>query len=201
MSTILVFWDSISQWVYLEKWYSWVDRLKSELHSYEDYDLVFNLWIWWDTVKWVSNRFKSELIPRWDRWDYLIFAVWLNDSHIFFSNEEDYFLSEEDFWIDIDILISNAKKITKKIIFIWLTIVDETITNPFPMSETWKCFSNNRVEKFDKIIKEKCSKNWVWYIEMFDLLNYDDFTDWLHPWNRWQEKMYVRIRDYLNNLK
>lgn len=201
MKNIIIFWDSITQWVYLEKGYSWVDKLKAENHSYNQYGLVFNLWISWDTVKWVLNRFKWELIPRWDDWDLLMFAIWINDSHIYFSNEEDYFISDEDFQKDINDLIIEARKITNNIVFVWLTIVNEWITNPFPVSETWKCFSNNRIRKFDNIIERKCYEYWVWYIEMFDLLSYDDFTDWLHPWNYWQEKMYVRIKDYLNNLK
>lgn len=201
MNNILIFWDSITQWVYLEKGYSWADKLKSEFHSYNNYKLVFNLGISWDTVSWVLNRFKSELIPRWDRGDFLIFAVWINDSHIYFSNEEDYYISENDFTNNISKLLSEAKKITNNIIFIWLTSVDDEITNPFKFSETWKCFSNNRINLFDSIIKNNCYNYWVWYIKMFDLLKKDDFNDWLHPWNIWQEKMYIRIRDYLNNLK
>ena len=195
---IIIFWDSIIQWVYWEKWYSWADLLKSKNHTdIKSWWLVFNMWITWDTIEWLLNRFDNEV--KYRQSDIIIFAIWINDSLIFENNNRLIpFYTSKQFEINIDLLIKKAEKLKSKIYFVWLTKVDERFTAPFPNRQFKPHYKNDRIKKFDAIIKQYCIKNNINYIYMFDLLDSKGLSDWLHPNQIWHNKMYDKI---VKNLK
>ena len=46
-------------------------------------------------------------------------------------------------------------------------------------------------------IKEICAKNNLLFIEMQDLLKDEDLEDGLHPNSKGHEKMFLRVKDFL----
>lgn len=196
---ILIFWDSITEWLYdLESWW-WVNRLKLYHFSKADWIEVANLWISWDTTKDLIFRFhlfmKAYTEKYNDLWE-IIFSIWINDS--IESMDGTYQVSSlEDFEKNIRILISMSQKYTSNITFLWLTKVDENIVCPFDNLNNWSCYKNKRIKEFDKIIEKQSKENFIKYIKMFDLLKNEDLCDWLHPNSKWHEKIFRYFLDMI----
>ncbi len=107
-----------------------------------------------------------------------------------------YYDLENWWWVEknLEKLIFLSKKHTKKIVFIWLTNVNEKLA-----STKKDFFKNNRIKKFDEIIKKIAIKNNCDYLEIFDLLKNSDLEDWLHPNNLGHKKIFEKVKEKLEN--
>ena len=195
----LIFWDSITEWNSDIEFGGWANRLRV-FYLQNKKEKIVNLWIWWDEVEDILKRFDcmtKSYIEKYSKTPTFIFAIWINDSVTNIDNTKNNYTYEE-FENNLKLLIEKARKYNpEKIVFVWLTNVDESLLNPFPWSSTWKCYKNERIKKFDKIIKEIALKNNFWYIPLFWLLENNEFIDWLHPNSIWHKKIFEKILDYL----
>lgn len=183
--------------------------LKVDFWKQDNWMDVVNLGISWDETVDIMKRFDSEVMAYTQKYHekiVIIFAVWVNDS-VTNKDENINAYSEEQFSKNYDELLLKAGKYTKNIILLGLTKADEKLVCPFPWSKTWKCFKNNRIIRFDSIIKQKAQENNYKFIEMFDLLNEDDLDDGIHPNTKWHKKIYEEVKGNLkgyfssNNIK
>jgi lysophospholipase L1-like esterase len=93
------------------------------------------------------------------------FAIGVNDAQFVYS-KDGLRTSLEKFRENIEMLIRLAKKYSSKIIFVGLTPVDESKTNPIPWNKD-KFYKNENIQKHDEIIKSVCKENNIYFVEIF----------------------------------
>ncbi len=197
---ILIFWDSIIEWYYdFDKWW-WANRLKVDFWS-NNLDIeIWISWISWDEVIDVINRFDivtKSFLNKYNDDVIFIFSIWINDSVTNIDNSK-FICTEIDFKGNLQkLLIMSKKYFPKDIYFVWLNNVDESLVSPFPWSTTWKCYKNSRITVFNDIIKDISKTNDVNFVDIFNLLWKDDLYDWLHPNDKWHEKIFQYVKSKL----
>jgi len=184
----------------------WTIRLRKFLEqkpiSKTERYLVYNLGISGNTTEDVLKRFEIECKSIHDGdFEFIIFSIGTNDSLLIY--DKNYLqTSPEKFKENIQKLIKLASKFTKKIIFIGLTPVDETKTNPLPWDAN-KYYKNEYLLKYNNILKEVCKENNVYFIEIFEewtKLSYKDLLnemDGLHPNSEGHEKIFEIVKVFL----
>lgn len=197
---ILVFWDSITEWYYdLNNWW-WANRLRLDLwETSKDLEVGIS-WISGDEVNDILNRLDivtKSFTYRYNDDIIFIFAIWINDSVTNIDWTKNSF-SEIEFKNNLLNLVNKSKKFNpKKIYFVWLNNVNEDLVSPFPWSTTWKCYKNYRIKSFNKIISEVSDVNNCIYIDIFNLLGMQDLYDWIHPNSSGHEKIYKKVKEFL----
>ncbi len=185
----------------------WADRLRSfcmekELENPEfDYS-VYNLGISGDTSEDVLKRLENEISCRiWkDEEIIIIFAIGINDS-CFVKSKNIFLNTESNFKKNIQKLIKLSEKYSSKIIFVGLTPVEESKTNPISWSTTGKSYKNKYIENYDNIIKSVCQENNIYFIDMLEEFKKIDYQKLLedggHPNSEGHRKMFEIVRDFL----
>lgn len=159
------------------------------------WNLVYNLWIPGDISTDLINRFESEAVSR--DWDIAVVAIWINDS-CFIGGQNNNLVSKEDFRKNLSKIYEISLKLRlQKLIFIWLTPVNEILVNPYPESSTWKSYKNNLILEYDTIIENFCRENNLDYIDLKNLIKIDELPDGLHPNSVWHKKIFEKVRDFL----
>jgi lysophospholipase L1-like esterase len=125
----------------------------------------------------------------------IIFAFGVNDSG-YFRTPDKPIVSEERFTKNIESLISQANKLTTNITFVGPVLGDESLLKPYPESTKGKSYEFVRVQAYDRLIKNLAEKNLCQYISLLDKLNFEDFSDGLHPNDKGHLKMFQEIKKY-----
>jgi lysophospholipase L1-like esterase len=73
---------------------------------------------------------------------------------------------------------------------------DESLLKPYPESTKGKSYEFVRVQAYDRLIKNLAEKNLCQYISLLDKLNFEDFSDGLHPNDKGHLKMFQEIKKY-----
>jgi len=205
MVKILCFGDSITFGLGEKPCFGWVGRLKDYIESKEGYHLVYNLGISGEFISDINQSLEIEygkrILPK-EKGDLIIMAIGINDSRwigLPKANSPQTELS--DFEKDLKILIKKIKILKIPCVFIGLTPVDESKTFPFIKTT----FQNNRIEKFNEILKNNCLKNNIPFLDIFQKfskLNYKFLLDdGLHPNSKGYQKMYDFIKKFLIEQK
>jgi len=193
MTQILIFGDSITYGAFDKKG-GWVEGLKEKLMGKDI--LVYNLGVSGDTTIDLLDRFENETRARYDNDTTLILEIGINDSY-----HSD--ITPEMFENNIQELIKKAKKYSKKIVFLGLTPVDESKTNPLPWNKN-AFYKNNKIQKYSNIIKEVCKRNSIHFIEISNNFAKTDYKillhDGLHPNTKGHEKIFEIVSKDLNKL-
>jgi lysophospholipase L1-like esterase len=192
-NAINIFGDSIVHASYVEGG-GWADRLRNNLEKRtDDYFRVYNLGIDGEDTDGLLKRFANENEARLP--NIIIIAIGVNDSH--------YDKSNEDVWVPIKRfeenlleIIDQAKNFTQEIVFVGLLSVQEEKVSPVPWNPA-KYLDNKSVALYDAKIEEICVKSGLSFIKMLDLLDDSDLIDGLHPNSQGHEKMFLRIKDFL----
>jgi len=195
--TINIFGSSIT-WGAFDDAGGWVDRLKNYLlKDPQNYSEVYNLGISGDSTEGLLKRFALENEVR--NPGVIIIDIGTNDSSYLKSKNGNY-VPLDKFERNLIELIGQAKKFTNEIIFVGLTSVEDVKTNPVPW-ETDFSYTNKDVVFYNDKIKEICEKNELLFINMLDLLKPEDLEDGLHPNSKGHEKMFFRVKDFLEKNK
>jgi len=207
MARILIFGDSIIYGAWDTMRGGWADRLRTfcmekELKNPEfDYS-VYNLGISGDTSEDVLKRLENEINCRvWENEEIIIiFAIGINDS-CFVKSKNIFLSTENSFKKNIQKLIKLSKKYSSKIIFVGLTPVEESKTNPISWSTTGKSYKNKYIKNYDNIMKLVCQENDIYFIDMLKELSKIDYKKLLedggHPNSKGHQKMFEVVRDFL----
>jgi len=188
---ICIFGDSIAQgYNDLEKC-GWPSRLLIyNMEKDKDID-VFNLSINGNTSRDLLNRIENELKPRES--SVVIVNVGVNDSLI--ENDEN--------WVDIKIFKENLEKIleiarksTEKVFFMGISIFDENLLTPVDWDDKL-FYYDKESKKYDLVIEEFCQENNAVFIPMQDVLTKNDLFDGLHPNAQGHEKIFQKVKEYL----
>jgi len=190
---ICIFGDSITWGAGDKEKGGWVNRLKNYFETNSSNVKITNLGVSGDNTDDLLKRFKTEAMAREP--NVIMFAIGTNDSQ-YVDNKNNPRISLERFKKNLAELLNEAKKLTQKIIFIGLTIVDETKTMPILWNKR-KYYTNENIIKYNSAIQSFCKKNKILFIDMLNLLNKKDLEDGLHPNSQGHQKMFKRVRDFL----
>ncbi len=199
---IFIFGDSITQGLWDSKG-GWADRVKAYIQAEEvktgakNYHYVFNLGVDGNTTKQVLARFEAEANARlWPNAECaFIFATGLNDT-LHYNNQE-FGSSPERYQLELEELTKLAKQHSDKILFVDLTPADESRTNPAPSSSTGKCYTNDRIEQFNKTLHDFCDSVSLACVKVSKTFAEKDFNglllDGLHPNDEGHEMIFSTV--------
>lgn len=177
----------------------WVTRLKRFWEPKDFYNVVYNLGVPGQTSVDLLKRFDAECTSR-------IYYLRKSDKHVIImgigiNDSRSHHTSEEDFTKNIQKLIEQAKKHTKNVVLLGLTPVDEKLAKNYEGTT----FTNERIKKFNQIIKSVSAKNQVFFVEIFDTLIELDYvhllSDGLHPNAQGYDVLFQLIKDFFLNHK
>ncbi len=191
---IVVFWDSIARWAYDRQQWWWVERLKLWWFDQENC-FVYNQGVSAHASRELLKR--VEVICQMKTFDVAIVAIGTNDS---WYQDGKHNVDSEDFKINLDQIFGITSKYAQKIIFIWLTKVDESKTVPIPRKPVIS-YTNKNIKLYDDIIQEFTRQHNLWYVPLYDLLDNEDLDDWLHPNTQGHQKIFERVLTYLQDNK
>ncbi|MBR0380052.1 MAG: hypothetical protein IJH62_05770, partial [Mogibacterium sp.] len=107
----------------------------------------------------------------------IILAAGINDTQVIGGKVR---VDEDTLRSNVGALIDTARQIADSVMYIGLTPVDESRTNPvkWDKKKNWK---NEVVENYDTIIRRVCEEKGVRYLYMFDRIDPLTNQDGLHP--------------------
>ena len=207
MARILIFGDSATYGTLDIARGGWVDRLKSfcmekKIENPKFGYSIYNLGISGDTSDDVLKRLENEINCRiWKNKEVIIiFAIGINDS-CFVKSKNIFLTTENGFKKNIQKLIKLSEKYSSKIIFVGLTPVEESKTNPISWSTTGKSYKNKYIKRYDSIIKSVCQENNIYFIDMLEEFNKIDYQKLLedggHPNSEGHQKMFEIVKGFL----
>jgi len=197
MSRICIFGDSIAWGSYESEGGGWADRLKNYYVASDKDVQVYNLGISGDHTGRLLKRLEVEIKARVP--DIIIFAIGIRDSQ-FVHSESNNRIPVDKFRSNLIKLLQIAQKQTDKIIFVGLTDIDETKTDPIPWNLD-ESFRTKYICQYEKIIESFCNKKDVPIIKLTGLIKKEDlYDDGLHPNTSGHIKIFEKVRDYLNNV-
>ncbi|MCL4404404.1 MAG: GDSL-type esterase/lipase family protein [Candidatus Marsarchaeota archaeon] len=200
MNVILCFGDSITFGRGHDG--GWCGHLKRWFEGLEKGNVVYNLGIKGDTSAGLLKRFGTEARARIkpsskdDKYTLLI-AIGTNDSKYSDSTGNKVLTTEARFERNISSLVKKAKAFGQKIAFIGLPPVDNS--KPFVPSTNGTVFNNERVTKFNNIIRDCCSKEHIPFLNINNIAkkNNIQLEDGRHPNANGYLVMFREIRKFL----
>jgi len=195
--SVCIFGDSIACGYYDTKKGGWVQRLKNFFKT-NNYDISFyNCGVSGDTTEDLLKRFEVESQARDP--EIIIFAIGINDSR-YINSKDNPAVSADQFQKNIQELINQARKFTKKIIFLSLTNVVESKVMPIPWCPN-EYYTQENIKIYNQHLKKISEKNNLQFINMFDLIEDSELEDGLHPNFSGHEKMFKKVKDFLLSNK
>jgi len=181
----------------------WAGRMRKYFEAKDYYNGFYNLGIPGNSTADLLERIDTECkarikINRQEDKFVVLIGIGINDSRLIGKLDNPQ-VKEDDFKNNILKLIKISKKYTEHVVFIGLTPVDESKTKPY--EETY--FLNERIEKFNEIIKESCAKNKILFVDMLDEIKNKKINfaklldDGLHPNAKGYEEMHKIIKKFL----
>jgi lysophospholipase L1-like esterase len=206
---LFIFGDSIVYGSH-DKVGGWAQRLrlfyeeKMRESKFELYHEVFVLGVPGDRSIHLCERCEQEISARWEAKDQtiLLFAVGINDS-IVLSQSQKHSVEPDEFRKNILTLSSLGKKYATKTFFVGLTPVDESKVNPIPWFPKGSYLQQERL-LYTTILSEVASATDNIFIPI-KTLSQKDLEDGVHPNTQGHEKMYVTVKqnieDYFSQTK
>lgn len=202
MVRILVFGDSITYGAWDRKG-GWVDRLKEDLHenflsNQDSYYQVYNLGVSGDTIGEIVKRFEFEAKQRFDENPQIIIFQFGTNSASLDGNK--FLISSEKFKEKINCLIESAKKFSSSIVFLGITPVDDSKSNPVSFGKK-RYYKIENMKRYNKILENSCKNKGVYFVDIFDSFIKTDYKklleDGVHPNSAGHQKIFEIVRNFL----
>ena len=195
--SICIFGDSTAWGAWDMEKGGWVNRLWFYVAKREEeYVEIYNQSISGGTTEMILKRFENEAKIR--NTDALIFQTGGNDAAYTKNDPNNFVIQADTFRENISKIITRAKKITDKIIFMSLRNCDESRTMPVFWADFY--YTNERIEEYNKIMKEICRRNDILFLDV-GMLSNEDFDDGLHPNSEGHRKIFEKVKDFLEERK
>jgi lysophospholipase L1-like esterase len=200
MQNILIFGDSITQGYFAAD--NFVVRLivKYLKFTLRNRELVFvqNLGKIADTSTSLTERIEDNIKHRNHFGDItIIISIGLNDSRINHEKKSTQ-TSAKDYLINLKKIYAISKKYSNKIIFVGLTKVNESKTNPCFWNKKFS-YINKEIIKYDKILRKFTKENNIPYVDIYDKLDSNLLIDGLHPTSKGHKIFYHLLNEKLIN--
>ncbi len=164
----------------------WVGRLRKECEKRDEHAGVYNFGICGDTTEDLLARFEIEakaLQP-----DTILFAVGTNDA-AYRAGSSTTRVPLEEYKKNMQMLITQAKAFTEKVILIGLTRADEDHTR-----KSGTVFSNATTVEYNNCLRALAASESVAFVDVIDTVDSaTDLADGLHPNAQGYEKMFQTI--------
>ena len=197
MSRICIFGGSTVWGAYDPKGGGWANRLRNYYEALGKNVQVCNLGVAGNTTDDLLKRIEVEIKARVPK--IIVFAIGIRDSQ-FVHSESNNRIPVDKFRSNLIKLLQIAQKQTDKIIFVGLTDIDETKTDPVPWNLD-ESFRTKYICQYEKIVESFCNKKDVPIIKLTGLIKKEDlYDDGLHPNTSGHIKIFEKVRDYLNNV-
>ncbi|MDA9129106.1 GDSL-type esterase/lipase family protein [Candidatus Gracilibacteria bacterium] len=202
---IIVFGDSISEGMWDYEAGGWVNRLKLDYWNEYKYEkLVYNYGVSAYTTEHVLKIFKNSFDALCNRdassekEAVIIFAIGINDTATNFSTRENL-VTQDKFSQNIQSLIDmcQKEKLIKNVIFISAINIDESKTNRDISRWGNNSYFNDTISEYNTLLENLALESTCGYIDIFGMMNQDDFEDGLHPNAQGHKKMYQKIKQCL----
>lgn len=210
---VFIFGDSIAHGFYDSKG-GWVQRLTSDLHmqtlasmksSQDFYAEVHNLGISGDTADGVIDRIEGEVEARrlHDTSDLIVISIGINDSLL---RDNMAICDVYDFQEKIEKLADKAKDISGKVVFVGLSPVDESLTDPWKFGSNGEQWKNNRINLFEDTIKQVAITRDIPFIPIHDAFlesmnkGHNLLSDGLHPNDAGHEMIYQIVKPVIGSI-
>ncbi len=185
-----------------KKFGGWQNHLKVWFANCGQFQHVFNLAVSGRTTNDIIERFKRELLSRKsadpDNEILALVSVPINDSRFVMENGEvKQEVPEKVFKNNLQKIKNLADKYADRLIFLEITKVVDEKTNPWYVVNDGISWKNSIIQKYNKILEEFCEKEKINFIPMFDLFDDEDLPDGLHPNSVGHQKMFERIKGFL----
>ena len=206
---IFIFGDSITEGLWDSKG-GWADRVKAFIQNEEiksgikNYHEVYNLGVDGNTTQQIIERFEAETKVRLfpDAEYAFIFATGTNDT--LHRNNQEFESTPERYKSELHQLIELAKKYSSKVMFVDLLPVDENLTNPIQSSSSGKCYTNERIDTFNKTLYDICGSESLPCIKASEKYLKQDFkallADGIHPNEQGHELIFNLVVEYVKKL-
>lgn len=130
----------------------------------------------------------------------VLVAIGINDSKVVLPDAVPL-VEESEFKKNLLRIVSIAEECRAPMAFIGLTPVDEDRTGNYEGTK----FTNERIGRYDSIIKRLCAETGVPFLDMFELMKEEGFLpmldDGLHPNERGYRFMYGKVLRFLSEEK
>lgn len=186
---VLIFGDSIAHGFWDEAG-GWPQRIRAQYDAAavrtldKSFPDLYNLSISGETARGVIKRLPYEVKSRQNHQELIVvIAIGMNDTMIYKGVEA---TPAELFRGELLQILEIARSFTDRIVCIGITPVDDELCDPWQYSSTGKCFNNDRIQAFNKVIRSFCKEENVSYVEVFSRFkakmgNVDLLADGLHP--------------------
>lgn len=191
-TNILIFGDSITYGAWDSIYGGWVNQLRLALEQRNNgFYQVYNLGIPDNTTEEVQQRFIAECDGRYvpGMNTVIIFAIGINDTQTINHNNR---VCTASFEANMKQLITWAHQYTTKIIVMGLTMVDESKVCPLPWDPK-RSYHNRSIIEYNTLVKMCAESQKGFYLELIDLLSYDDLSDGLHPNTEGHKKIFNQV--------
>lgn len=178
----------------------WANRLslyvnKGNLDG-KHYISVYNLSVDGNTTADLLKRMKSECKAREP--DLIIFSIGDNDS---FSNKNKKVkVTLNNFERNIKKLILIAREFTHNLVFTGFYDFDESKTMPVSWDDNGY-YVNEVTKKYDFLLRKITKDENVFYVSLSGLFDKKDFEDGVHLTSKGHEKLFNKVRDFLEEEK
>lgn len=179
----------------------WCDRLKQDMHriTLESTDgtkrQMYNLGVGGETSRGLAARVKSELAARHQAaWPaVVIICTGKNDSRLVDGNPE---VTPEEYEQNLRSIISNAQRVTDKIIFVGLGPCAQEV-----ISFKQYTYTRQRLAEYNQIATKVMSELGVTKVDVYQLLleraSEAFYRDQLHPNDVGYQIIYETVKPYL----
>jgi len=190
---ICIFGDSITWGAYDPINSGWAGLLRNYLEGKDDDITTYNLGICADNSYGLLKRFMVEAEPR--KPDLIIFAIGAND----IKHQKENPVKFDEFEKNINELVDQAKKFTKKIVILEITPVDEKLTTP-RNRPPYNYRENRDVSMCNKILKKITEDKNIIFVTIPDNFSEEDLYDGLHPNTEGHQKIFEKVKPVVENL-
>lgn len=198
VKTICIFGDSTAWGAWDMEKGGWVNRLWLSVGSRDNNDdwvEIYNQSVSGGTTDTILARLESEAKIR--EATHLIFQSGGNDSFLEGKNGPNK-IPLDKFRENIQSIIDKSREISEGVMFIGFKNVDESKTMPVAWEDIY--YINSEIQKYDQVMKDVCERNRIPYLDIFGLLEKEDFEDGIHPNAKGHEKIFVKARNFLKKL-
>ncbi len=193
---VVIFGDSITWGAIDTRNGGWATLLRNYYGKQGSDIEIYNLGIPGDTTTNLLKRVESEANTRMA--DVIIFAIGANDANFILSKNE-HKVPLTEFKQNIIQLTNIGASLAKKIIFVGLASVDESLVNPHPLDQD-QSWTNTNMFAFDTVIESHCKENGLDYISMRNVISNEDLADGIHPNSDGHEKMFAVAQNQLSTI-
>lgn len=174
-------WDPAGGWVQRLRTYYDKKNIQNVAGKWID---VYNLGVDGDVAKNVVTRLAPEMKARQfiDK-PIIIIAIGINDTLLTAEGETS---TPEEYVGEIEQIVAAARQFTEDMLFVGLTAVDESLTNPWKFSAAEFRFTNDRIWQFEEQLRQFCATNKLPIVKVFEvfqrkLKTINLLEDGLHP--------------------